>query len=692
MEIIKNISQLNAEIMRNSYLTRGKNTAGFITQLTKLFEEQDGVKFEPYAKQVHFMNLLKDKDRIVVALKPRQCIIGKSMISLDGYNLSIANLYKMYSNDKHINANNIYCLSYDEFNKRKCYDRIIDIWEAGIKPVYEIKLFNGEHLTSTLEHRYHVKNKGFIKLKDIIVDTDLIYTNKEYSKIKTVTSLGNQMTYDLTTEKHHNYFANGINVHNSGFSTAIVARACYEGYFGLVPEICIVSATRPQADKVLDRIKDAFNSMHESLRPEFELANKSLLKFQNGCKIYSLSSNPDSARGFTGNIYLDEFAMIPARDSFEIWRALYPSITKGQSRIVATSTPKGKVGKFYDLCTKDVVSKDSKMSKVLFQISWRDVPHIVHAVNNNGLFEGLTQEDIQQEYESSFLTSSEDPYLTEDFILTYYLDRDGNIELYTSYDELGIPPQYFNLDNLNERLSPAYYIRNNDDLAPKFEKYSRFVGSWDIASTNDDSIMKVAGQVGNSDLYEIIGEFLLNPISTDVIQQAKYVKRIVHCFQLESFCMDNKGLGRSVGDFLEASDGTEQQDADAERMKEILIRFETNQQNKIDNYSLTKSDMVKGHRKRRFDGGRYDQKSMKQFSNVYLIGNKLVKKNGKDDYADAEALLTVAIHNSNQSDDGFHVIDIRNTNYVKSSSDGSGIFSQRNTFNAIKNKLNNWAI
>lgn len=688
MEIIKSTSQLNAEIMRNSYLARGKNTAGFIMQQTKLFEDQDGTRFEPYPKQVHFMNLLKDNDRIVVALKPRQCIIGKSMIALDGYNLSIVNLYKMYSSDKHINANNIYCLSYDEINKRKCYDRIIDIWEAGIKPVYEIKLFNGEHLTSTLEHKYHVKDKGFIKLKDIIVDTDLIYTNKEYSKIKTVTSLGNQMTYDLTTEKHHNYFANGINVHNSGFSTSIVAKACYEGYFGLVPEICIVSATRPQADKVLDRIKDAFLSMHESLRPEFELANKSLLKFQNGCKIYSLSSNPDSARGFTGNIYLDEFAMIPSKDSFEIWRALYPSITKGKSRIVATSTPKGRVGKFYDLCTKEIDKKNTKLNKVLFQISWRDVPHIVHAVNENGLFEGLTHEDIQQEYESNFLTSSEDPYFTEDFILTYYLDRDGNIELYTSYDELGIPEQYFNLDNLNERLAPAYYVRNNDNLVSLSDRYSRFVGSWDIASTNDDSILKIAGQVGNSDLYEIVGEFLLNPISTDTIQQAKYAKRIIHCFQLESFCVDNKGLGRSVCDFLEASDGTEQQDIDAERMKEILIRFETNLQNKIDNYSLTKSDMVKGNRKRRFDGGKYDQKAMKQFSNVYLLGGKLVKKNGKDDYTDAEALLTVAIHNSNQSDGGFHVIDIRNSNYVKSSNDGSGIFLQRNTLNAMKNKNN----
>ena len=111
MEIIKNISQLNAEIMRNSYLTRGKNTAGFILQQTKLFEDQDGTKFEPYAKQVHFMNLLKDTDRIIVALKPRQCIIGSSMVALDGYNLSIKNLYNMYSNDKHVNTNNIYCLS-----------------------------------------------------------------------------------------------------------------------------------------------------------------------------------------------------------------------------------------------------------------------------------------------------------------------------------------------------------------------------------------------------------------------------------------------------------------------------------------------------------------------------------------------------------------------------------------------------
>ncbi|WP_447978093.1 terminase large subunit domain-containing protein [Candidatus Nitrospira bockiana] len=68
----------------------------------------------------------------------------------------------------------------------------------------------------------------------------------------------------------------------------------------------------------------------------------------NGSWIMGLPANPDTARGFSANVYLDEFAF--HKDSRKIWTALFPIITRGyQLRI--TSTPQGKQNKFYDLDT-----------------------------------------------------------------------------------------------------------------------------------------------------------------------------------------------------------------------------------------------------------------------------------------------------------------------------------------------------
>lgn len=67
-----------------------------------------------------------------------------------------------------------------------------------------------------------------------------------------------------------------------------------------------------------------------------------------GSRITALPANPDTARGFSANVFLDEFAF--HKDSREIWKALFPVISAGW-RIVVTSTPNGKGNKFYELMT-----------------------------------------------------------------------------------------------------------------------------------------------------------------------------------------------------------------------------------------------------------------------------------------------------------------------------------------------------
>jgi len=47
----------------------------------------------------------------------------------------------------------------------------------------------------------------------------------------------------------------------------------------------------------------------------------------NGSKITALPASPDTARGFSANVFLDEFAF--HQDSREIWKALFPVISAG---------------------------------------------------------------------------------------------------------------------------------------------------------------------------------------------------------------------------------------------------------------------------------------------------------------------------------------------------------------------------
>jgi len=65
-------------------------------------------------------------------------------------------------------------------------------------------------------------------------------------------------------------------------------------------------------------------------------------------KFTGLPANPDTARGFSANVSLDEFAF--HKDSRKIWTSLFPTITRGY-KIRISSTPQGKQNKFYELDT-----------------------------------------------------------------------------------------------------------------------------------------------------------------------------------------------------------------------------------------------------------------------------------------------------------------------------------------------------
>ena len=114
-----------------------------------------------------------------------------------------------------------------------------------------------------------------------------------------------------------------------------------------------------------------------------------------GSKITALPSSPDTARGFSANVFLDEFAF--HKDSHAIWRALFPVVSAGH-KLRVTSTPNGKRGKFYELFTSNNDTW-SRHTVDIYQAVADGLPRDIDALRK-----GLSDEDSwAQEYELKFL-------------------------------------------------------------------------------------------------------------------------------------------------------------------------------------------------------------------------------------------------------------------------------------------------
>lgn len=144
--------------------------------------------------------------------------------------------------------------------------------------------------------------------------------------------------------------------------------------------------------------------------------------FPNGSRITALPANPDTARGFSANVFLDEFAF--HLDSRKIWTALFPVITRGY-RLRVVSTPNGKSNKFYELMT----GKDDGWSRHtvdIYQAVADGLP-----VNIDELRKALNDEDAwSQEYELKWLDEAS-AWLTYELISACEDEDAGKPELYT---------------------------------------------------------------------------------------------------------------------------------------------------------------------------------------------------------------------------------------------------------------------
>ena len=80
----------------------------------------------------------------------------------------------------------------------------------------------------------------------------------------------------------------------------------------------------------------------------------------NGARIVALPANPDTMRGYSGDVVLDEFAF--HRDPYKIWRGAMAIASRG-FQVEVISTPNGQSGKFWDLARECGVPADGTVEQ-----------------------------------------------------------------------------------------------------------------------------------------------------------------------------------------------------------------------------------------------------------------------------------------------------------------------------------------
>ena len=191
----------------------------------------------------------------------------------------------------------------------------------------------------------------------------------------------------------------------------------------------IISRTQDTAKEAMREVKNHFGAMREAVTGPAEIqerptdlffdgmrANSFVITLPNGSDVTALTAHPDAARGFGGNILLDEFGF--HRDSYELWKGASAAVLRGH-RLIVVSTPHYQLGKYYDLAREcDLVGGRTftgAREKGIWSRHWVDINLAAPQLQAIGVplnldeLKKLAGDDdaYQQEYCCQFLSAAE---------------------------------------------------------------------------------------------------------------------------------------------------------------------------------------------------------------------------------------------------------------------------------------------
>ncbi len=175
----------------------------------------------------------------------------------------------------------------------------------------------------------------------------------------------------------------------------------------------------------------------EALEVPWEgMSEKALeVKLPGGSRITGVPANPDTARGFSANVLLDEFGF--QADSRKIWGALFPVVSRSDLLLRVISTPNGKSNKFYELMSQGNLEQELRSKGHVRAEPWSlhfcDIHQaIVGGLDRNAaeLQAGIGDDDLwRQEYLLEWLDEAS-AWLDYDLINAVEHDKAGDPDGY----------------------------------------------------------------------------------------------------------------------------------------------------------------------------------------------------------------------------------------------------------------------
>jgi len=229
----------------------------------------------------------------------------------------------------------------------------------------------------------------------------------------------------------------------------------------------------------------------------------------NGAKIRGLPANPDTARGFSANVILDEFAF--HKDSDKIWKALFPTISRGY-KIRIVSTPQGMGNRFHRLMTNH--NEWSKHEIDIYKAVRDGVPHDIDMLKK-----GIDDPDAwAQEFEIRFI---DDASAWLDYLMISACMNDS-------------VPGEIQYGDLNDEVLDA--------IAKSI--HGRPFAGFDVSRRRDLTVLDIEDQVG--DVFWQRGLIIFPKVR--LTTQKEMLWRIMDRLNLERICIDSTGMGLSLGE------------------------------------------------------------------------------------------------------------------------------------------------
>jgi phage FluMu gp28-like protein len=270
----------------------------------------------------------------------------------------------------------------------------------------------------------------------------------------------------------------------------------------------ILSRGERQAKEAMDegikRHLQAIETAFEFLEYQFDPLIRAMeVSLPNGSKITALPANPDTARGFSANVFLDEFAF--HADSRKIWQALFPVISAGHKlRIV--STPNGKANKFYELMTAGGDQWSQHVVDIYQAVAQglpRDIEQLKDALNDPDAW--------AQEFELQWLDEAS-AWLPYDLINA--CEDSGLVQIDGGYVKTMLPVD----------AMPECYL------------------GWDIARRRDLSILWVIGKY--DDGFRTLEVVRMRGRKFE--EQLREFDRLMDSYHIRRACLDQTGMGEVI--------------------------------------------------------------------------------------------------------------------------------------------------